>query len=88
MKVVKVELICKDEDVLVAEVVINSGVVLDARALRRGLTKVDSKRLPAKTINSIQDGQGFFCTCGGLFHFRTTDGEPFVAMPGLGRVQA
>jgi len=76
---VKVELFCKNEGVVVAEVETSGG--LTARDVIDGLTARDAKRCPPAAV--VKDGVQLTCGhCQSMLWFRAADGELFPANPG------
>ena len=75
----KVEIYCKNEDVVVAIAEGAGGV--DAEAVKRATGK-DLARFPPD-LKTIKDGAQLWCNrCKGRLWFRAAEGEPVLALPG------
>ena len=91
MAKVKVELYCKNEDRVVADIEIQDGEQLNQYLIKRGLTNRVVTHCPPR--NEIKDGVALNCRCGAPLWFRTQLGDPgksdlVLAIPGLGAVEA
>lgn len=76
---VVVELLCKSEGVVVAEIATDGP--LDAKTILKGMSQKDEARVP--TAQVIQDFVQMTCGhCHGALFFRDGEGQEFAAMPG------